>query len=104
MSMRVISIKTLRDFWRVHREAQNPLRDWFEIVEAVQWRNFMDVRRTFAHADTAVVRSGNTVTIFDVGGNKYRLIASIHYNTGVVYAMMVLTHKEYDNQKWKDQL
>ena len=102
--MRVISIKTLREFWRIHRDAQNPLMDWFEIVEAARWRSFMEIRRTFAHADTAVVRSGNPVTIFDIGGNKYRLIASIHYNTGVVYALMVMTHAEYDAQKWKDRL
>ena len=102
--MRVISIRTLREFWRIRRDAQNPLKDWFDIAEAAHWRNFMEVRRTFAHADTAVVRSGNTVTIFDIGGNKYRLIASIHYNTGTVYALMVLTHAEYDTQTWKTRL
>lgn len=102
--MRIVAIKTLRDFWQRHADAQAPLRDWFRTTEAARWRNFMDVRRTFVSADTAKVESGNTVTIFDIGGNKYRLIASIHYNTGVVYAMMVLTHAQYDSRKWKARL
>ncbi|MCX7346941.1 MAG: type II toxin-antitoxin system HigB family toxin [Alphaproteobacteria bacterium] len=102
--MRIISIKTLRDFWKRYRDAEKPLKDWFGTTEAAQWQTFMDVRQTFGSADTAVVASGNTVTIFDIGGNKYRLIAAIHYNTATVYAMMVLTHKEYDTNKWKAQL
>ena len=104
MPMRIISIKTLREFWQRHADARTPLLDWFRTTEAAQWRNFTDARRTFGSADTAKVDSGNTVTIFDIGGNKYRLIASIHYNTGVVYALMVLTHAQYDSQKWKAQL
>lgn len=102
--MRIISIRTLREFWQRHPDAQTPLKDWFRATEAAGWRNFMDVRQTFGSADTAKVDSGNTVTIFDIGGNKYRLIAAIHYNAGVLYALMVLTHKEYDTNKWKGQL
>ena len=102
--MRVISIRTLREFWQRHPDAAKPLKDWFGAVERAQWRDFLDVRQTFGSADTAKVRSGNTATIFDIGGNKYRLIAAIHYNTATVYAMMVLTHKEYDTDRWKAQL
>jgi len=102
--MRIISIRTLREFWQRHADAQSPLTDWFKATEAARWRNFMDLRQTFGSADTAKVGSGNTVTIFDIGGNKYRLIAAVHYNAGVVYALMVMTHKEYDTIKWKAQL
>jgi mRNA interferase HigB len=104
MPMRIISLKTLKAFWGRHPGAQKPLREWFGITEAAQWRNFMDVRSTFGSADTARVKSGNTATIFDIGGNKYRLITAIHYNVGNVYAMLVLTHTEYDTGTWKAQL
>jgi len=102
--MRVISIKTLRDFWQRYPDAEQPLRDWFGTTEAAEWRNFLEVRQSFGRADTATVKSGNIVTIFDIGGNKYRLITAVHYNTQTVYAMMVLTHKEYSRNRWKDQL
>jgi mRNA interferase HigB len=102
--MRIISLKTLKAFWARHLDAEQPLRLWYRTTTAAQWRNFMEVRQTFRAADTVDVASGNTVTIFDVGGNKYRLIAAIHYNVGCVYALRVLTHAEYDREKWKDQL
>ena len=102
--MRVISIKTLRDFWQRHPGAERPLKDWFRTAEAGQWRNFMEVRQVFRSADTVKVGSGNTATVFDIGGNKYRLITAIHYNTGAVYALMVLTHSEYDAETWKARL
>lgn len=56
---------------------------------------------TFPHADAATVRSGNTVTIFNIGGNDYRLIVSIKYKWGVVYVRDFLTHAEYSKDAWK---
>ena len=102
--MRVISVKTLKEFWRRHADAEGPLLDWYEVTERARWRNFVEVKQTFGTADAVKVASGNTVTVFDIGGNKYRLIAAIHYNAGVVYALMVLTHREYDTSKWKARL
>ena len=97
-------MKTLREFWRRHADAEGPLRDWHEVTQRAKWRNFVEVRQTFGTADAVQVASGSTITVFDIGGNKYRLIAAIHYNTGVVYALAVLTHKEYDTDKWKARL
>ena len=102
--MRVISLKMLKAFGARHPDAQEPLRAWRRITIAAQWSNFLAVRQTFGSVDTARVGSGNRVTIFDIGGNKYRLIAAIHYNTGCVYALMVMTHAEYSRDHWKDQL
>ena len=102
--MRVISRKTLREFWRRHPDAEGPLQDWFTVTEAANWRTLIEVRRTFASADPVSVASGNTVTVFNVGGNKYRLVAAIHYNTGNVYALMVLTHAAYGTGRWKENL
>jgi mRNA interferase HigB len=102
--MRVISLKALKAFWRRHADAETSLKLWYKATLAASWRNFMEVRRTFNSADTATVWSGNTVVIFDVGGNKYRLVAAIHYNTGCVYVLRVMTHREYGMEKWKQQL
>ncbi|HZL35768.1 MAG TPA: type II toxin-antitoxin system HigB family toxin [Tepidisphaeraceae bacterium] len=59
---------------------------------------------TFGQTDQAKVSSGRQVCIFDIGGNNYRLIAAIHYNTGKVFVLRILTHKEYDSEKWKREL
>src|SRR5262245_35204130 len=102
--MRVISLKTLKAFWLRHPDAQEPLRDWYKMTRQANWSDFMDVRRTFRSADTAKADSGNTVAIFDIGGKKYRLITAIHYNTQGLYALRVLTHSDYDKDRWKEQL
>jgi mRNA interferase HigB len=94
----------LRAFWTKHANAEAPLRLWYKTTEKATWNNFTEVRRSFSTADTAKVASKNTVVIFDIGGNKYRLIAAIHYNTGCVYALKVMTHAEYSRNKWMDQL
>jgi mRNA interferase HigB len=102
--MRIVSLKALRLFWRKHADAEGPLRAWFEVTRVAEWRSFAEVRQTFRRTDVVRVSSGNTVTVFDVGGNKYRLVAAIHFNTGVVYALLVMTHKEYSLGRWKSQL
>jgi mRNA interferase HigB len=70
------------------------------------WRNFVEVKATFGQTDQAKVASGQTVCVFDIGGNKYRLVAFISYRKGKVYVLRVMTHKEYDraNQQWKEEL
>ena len=102
--MRVISLKTLKAFWQRHPEAESPLRYWFKIVEAAEWGSFAQVRETFRSADPVQVASGNMVVVFDVGGNKYRIVAAIHYNAERLYVLRVMTHREYDRDTWKVQL
>ncbi|MCX5663046.1 MAG: type II toxin-antitoxin system HigB family toxin [Planctomycetota bacterium] len=102
--MRVISLKSLKAFWQRHPDAEAPLRAWHKCTAAAQWTNFVAVRQTFASADTAKVKSGNTVVVFDIAGNKFRLVAAIHYNTGCLYPLRVMTHAEYSRDRWKDQL
>lgn len=68
------------------------------------WFHFPDVRRTFPSADLVTVSSGRTIVIFNIGGNKYRLITAIHYNTRKVFVLRFLTHVEYDSQGWKEDL
>ncbi len=94
--MRIISEKKLREFWRKHKEAEPPMREWIKIVRKQICNNFADVRKTFNHADIY----GNC-TIFDVGGNKYRIIAKTAYVIKVIYIRFVITHSEYDEKKWQ---
>jgi len=96
--MHVISKKALRQFWHDHADAERPLRRWFKTVDDSQWTSFADLRRTFSSADQV-----GKFTVFNIGGNKYRLIAAIHFNRSKVYVRRVLTHKEYDEGDWKEE-
>jgi mRNA interferase HigB len=101
--MRIIKRTTLAGYWRRHPDAETPLRQWLAVARAANWTSIRDVRQTFPHADGLTVRSGNTVTIFNIGGNDYRLVVSIKYRWGVVYIREFLTHAEYDKNTWKNR-
>lgn len=94
--MHVISRKALRDFWEHHPDSQSPLTRWYSIVSKTEFKDFDEVRATFPSADWV-----EGLIVFNIGGNKYRLIAAIHFNRGKVYIRQVLTHKEYDKGAWK---
>jgi mRNA interferase HigB len=94
--MHVISRKTLRDFWEHYPDSESPLSRWFKIMEQTTFISFDELRLTFPSAD----KVGDLV-VFNIGGNKYRLIASIHFNRGKVYVRHVFTHREYDKGVWK---
>jgi mRNA interferase HigB len=94
--MHVISRKSLRNFWERHPDGELPLRRWFKIVATTNFASFSELRRTFPSADLV-----DELVVFNIGGNKFRLIASIHFNRGKVYIRHVLTHAEYDRGDWK---
>lgn len=94
--MHIISRKTLRDFWERHPDSENPLRRWYTIVRRTDFTSFNELRRTFPNADWV-----DGMIVFNIGGNKYRLIAAIHFNRGKIYVRQVLTHKDYDRGAWK---
>ncbi|HOD82369.1 MAG: mRNA interferase HigB [Planctomycetes bacterium ADurb.Bin126] len=100
--MRVISLKPLREFWERHPQAETPLRQWYRIALDAIWRSLRDVRQTYPHADGVTNNRGETLTVFNVGGNKYRLVARINYEYRLVNVRAVLTHQEYDDAKWKE--
>ena len=100
--MRVISIKPLKEFWGHHPGAEKPLRQWYRIATGASWSSVRDVRQTYPHADAIDVGKHNTLTVFNIGGNKYRLIARIRYDYQLINVRHVLTHTEYDQGKWKD--
>ena len=95
--MHVISGKKLRAFWSDHPDAESPLRAWLREAEHSDWEKFADVRGSYPHADQV-----GRLTVFNVGGNKFRLIAAIHYNRAKIYVRHVLTHEQYDRGDWKN--
>ena len=90
--MRIISVSTLKAFWERVQEAEQPLRSWIAVVKAVRWPDPPSVKKTFNSAD--ILKDGRVV--FDIGGNKYRVVAWINYVYAVVYIRFVGTHKDYD--------
>lgn len=94
--MHVIAKPILIDFWTTHPDAESPLLAWHQLMESGKYIDFNDLRETFASADYVA-----PFTVFNIGGNKYRLIAVIHYNRSKIYIRHILTHAEYDRNKWR---
>jgi mRNA interferase HigB len=92
--LRVIAVGTLRRFWSRPgcADAEQPLRAWVHIVRGATWTKPTEVKRMFGSAD--ILRGGRVV--FDIGGNKYRLVAAIHYRGQRVYVRFIGSHKDYD--------
>jgi mRNA interferase HigB len=92
--MRIIAVSTLREFWSRpgRREAEQPLRTWVHVVSAADWSRPTDVKTMFGSADIV----GNDRVVFNIGGNKYRLVAAVHYRGKRVYVRFIGTHAEYD--------
>ena len=102
--VRIVTRKRLREFAQKHPDAAEPLQKWYRLLRQAEWQNVQDVRRVFPQADMVTVGSGKTVTVFNICGNKYRLIAAIHYNRQRVYILRLLTHAEYSKGFWKVRL
>jgi mRNA interferase HigB len=103
--LRVISKKALRLFWESPKRpkvAKALLTAWYKAVLAADWHNFAELRQTFNSADQV-----GDCTVFNVGGNKYRIIGRVRYTKreipGVVYVLSVMTHTEYDRNTWPDE-
>ena len=91
--MRVISISTLREFWTKHAETEQPLREWYTKTRQAKWKTISDIRQDFNSVDYV----GNQRYVFDIKGNKYRLIVALKYTPGLVYIRFVGTHEEYES-------
>jgi mRNA interferase HigB len=102
--MRIIKKATLAALWALNPQARTGLEHWYKTTKAAAWTCLAEARATFPHADQVTVGSGRKIVVFNIGGNKYRLITAIHYNRGLVFTLMVLTHAEYGKEEWKDVL
>lgn len=94
--MHVITRKRLNEFATRHPQTRSALAQWYRVVRNARFQSFVELRRIFPRADIV-----GKFTVFDIGGNKIRLIAAIHYNRGKLYIRHVLTHGEYDRGNWK---
>lgn len=99
--MRIVTALRLREFARRYPAAAVSLQRWTSIVRASAWSSLDDLRLTFPSADEVRLVSGSVVTVFNISGNRFRLIVAIHYNRGVVFIRDFLTHAEYSKDRWK---
>ncbi len=95
--MHVISRKALLDFALNHPDAGEPLDNWFRRTKKAAWENIVDLKRDYPHADLV-----GRCTVFNIGGNKYRLVGKVHYEKQTVYITLVMTHREYDKGVWRN--
>lgn len=94
--MHIITRRRLREFWAEYPNAEKPLRIWHQICERSEFGGFAELRNTFNSVDKV-----GKFTVFDIGGNKWRLVTVVHYSTGKIYIRDVLTHAQYDQDDWK---
>ncbi len=90
--MRLNSNKALREFTLQHRAAGESLQAWRKLIERNAFGNYASLKRVFNSVDKA-----GEYYVFDIAGNRYRLIAAIHFNTQTLYVRAVLTHAEYND-------
>ena len=94
--MHVITKRRIVEAKHKHRNCVTALDGWFKVVEKNTFANFSDLKKTFNSIDKV-----GDLFVFDIGGNKLRLIASIHFNRQKLYIRHILTHAEYDDDKWR---
>lgn len=102
--MRLIKRATLIEYGKQFPKATSSIDRWTQLTLAAGWKSLHDARRTFSHADPATVKSGRTVTVFNICGNDFRLITAIHYDRRAVFVLRFLTHAEYSKNTWKQEL
>ncbi len=90
--MRIIARSTLRQFWKKHPETEQPLKAWFYEVSQAQWKSPAEVKQAQRNASILA----NNRVVFNIKGNKYRLIIHIRYDIGMVFIRFIGTHQEYD--------
>jgi mRNA interferase HigB len=95
--MHVITRKRLNDFVALYPEVKTALQHWYRVIKSNSFNSFNELKILFPHADQV-----GKLTVFNIAGNKVRLIAAIHYNSHKVYIRNILTHNEYDKNKWKE--
>jgi mRNA interferase HigB len=94
--MRIIKRGALVQLWERHPDAKASLESWYGVVRGATWQTPVEMKQIYPNADLVGRR-----TIFNIAGNKYRLIARVNYQTQRVFVLHILTHAEYDRGGWK---
>ena len=90
--MRIISKKTLKDFWTNHPDSEQPLRAWHAKTKLVEWKTPSDLKKDYRNASFVA----NKRVIFNIKGNKYRLVTALNYDFSIIYIRFIGTHQDYD--------
>ncbi len=94
--MRIIKRGALEQFWQQHADAKTSLESWYAVVRQANLKTPAEMKQVYHNADLVGRR-----TVFNIAGNKYRLIARVNYRTQRVFVLHLLTHAEYDKGAWK---
>jgi mRNA interferase HigB len=95
--MNVISFKRIREFTTEHRDAASSLKAWYTTMKKSHWKSLVELKQVYPAADLV-----DRYTVFNIKGNKYRLISRIVYRSQTVFIVAIMTHDEYDIGKWKE--
>lgn len=93
--VRIIALRTIKEFWEhaAYRDSEQPLKSWYAIARSANWASPQDVKRQFGSASII----GDNRVVFNIAGNKYRLIVKFNYPYRIGYIRFVGTHAQYDN-------
>ncbi|MFI5093235.1 MAG: type II toxin-antitoxin system HigB family toxin [Candidatus Acidiferrum sp.] len=94
--MRIIKRGALEQFWQKHPDAKASLESWYNVVRRASWQTPAEMKQIYPSADLVGRR-----TIFNIAGNKYRMVARVNYESQRVFVLYLLTHAEYDRGDWK---
>lgn len=97
--MHIITKRRVTEAKELYPSCESALAGWLKVIKNNDFENFAQLKTTFNAVDKV-----DNLFVFNIGGNKLRLIASIHFNTQVLYIRHILTHKEYDKDKWKERV
>jgi len=95
--LNVISFKRIRDFSSAHRDAYAALTAWYKTAKRATWQNLAELKQTYPATDLV-----GRYVVFNIKGNKYRLVARIVYRSQTIFIVAVMTHEEYDLGKWEE--
>jgi mRNA interferase HigB len=95
--VRVFSRAVLREFCEKHTDSCEALYAWYRVASKAQWRSLMEVQQNYPTAEAV-----SNFTVFNIKGNKYRLIVDLVYSKQRIFVKYILTHAEYDKDRWKD--
>ena len=100
---RVVSPRRVRDYAARYPAARSSLDRWLKQVLHADWKSPADLKQSFNDVDPVTVASGCSVYIFNIEHNRHRLITAIHFNTQIVYVLRIMTHREHNRNRWKDE-
>jgi mRNA interferase HigB len=92
----ILNFRVVKQFIQEHADAETPLNDWVTKTKAAEWKNYSDIQRTFNSAD----HLGGQKFIFNIGGNNFRMAAMVWIENERVYVLKLMTHAEYDKEKF----